>query len=321
MRSSSKLLLLLGLSAILFSSCGGDEPPVPKKEMQLSFGYDSLVFSGYQPLQTKPVKVFYYIPYVDNVRDLPILFLFHGAERNGRIAISNWKSIAEDRKIILVAPNFTSELYPSIDYQFGGVSYSSVTYKAKPEETWTYQIVEPIFSYIKEKTGNVSKTYDMSGHSAGGQWVHRYLLFMKNARVRKAVEQNAGNYTVPDPNGITDGTNWFGFPYSIRDVDVITRDHLAAYFARDMIVHVGTLDTASSRAVDSYFPDDAGSMAEGRCRFERGHFFYNRAKRVADSLGLPFKWRIVEVPGVGHNSNRMVNDALYGAGTLLYYSD
>lgn len=321
MRPSSKMLLLMGLACLLFTGCGGEEPPVPKKEMQLSFGYDSLVFTGYKPLETKPVKVFYYIPYVESVKELPILFVFHGAERNGRIAISNWKAIAEDRQIILVAPNFTSELYPSIDYQFGGVSYSTVTYKERPEETWTYKIIEPIFDYIKEKTGNVSKTYDICGHSAGGQWVHRYLLYMKDARVRKAVEQNAGNYTVPDPNGITNGTNWFGFPYSVKDVNVITREHLAAYFARDMIVHVGKLDTASSRAVDSYFPDDPGSMAEGKCRFERGHFFYNRAKRVADSLGVPFNWRIVEVPGVGHNSSRMVNHSLVGAGVLMYYSD
>ena len=101
MRPSSKMLLLMGLAGLLFTGCGGEEPPVPKKEMQLSFGYDSLVFTGYKPLETKPVKVFYYIPYVESVKELPILFVFHGAERNGRIAISNWKAIAEDRQIIL----------------------------------------------------------------------------------------------------------------------------------------------------------------------------------------------------------------------------
>ena len=33
MRPSSKMLLLMGLACLLFTGCGGEEPPVPKKEM------------------------------------------------------------------------------------------------------------------------------------------------------------------------------------------------------------------------------------------------------------------------------------------------
>ena len=318
MRNSKKLWILLGLAGLLLAGCGPDEPPVPKKEMQLSFGYDSLIFTEYKPLADKPVKVFYYIPYtLESVADAPILFVFHGAERSGSIALSNWKAVAQDKGVILVAPQFTSALYPSLAYQFGGVSYSSGSWKAKPEELWTYQIVEALFDYIKEKTCNRSKTYDIAGHSAGGQWVHRYLLFMKDARVRRGIEANAGNYTVPDPGGVFYEGNKYGFPYSISDVG-LSKEHLAAYFARDMIVHLGNCDTVTSREVDSYLPVDNGSEAQGRCRFERGHFFYDRARRVADSLGLPFNWRLVEVPGVGHSSARMVSHSTCGSGYLMY---
>ena len=38
----------------------------------------------------------------------------------------------------------------------------------------------------------------MFGHSAGGQFVHRFVQFKPNSRVNYAISANAGWYTVPD---------------------------------------------------------------------------------------------------------------------------
>ena len=314
-------ILALALFPLLFS-CGDDGPVVPKEEnkMTLSFGYDSLVFTGYAPLQDKPVKVYYVIPETGNLKTMPILFAMHGADRNGPYQIDTWRSIVEDKGVILIAPQFTKALYPEINYQYGGVSYSSSSFVAREEELWTYQIIESLFDYFKENTGNRSKTYDIWGHSAGSQFTHRFLLFMENARVRRAVSSNAGSYTFPSPDGVSYNGKSFGYPYSIKDAGR-TKEQLAKYFARDLTVHLGKADTATTREQDSQLPVSDGAEAQGKCRYERGKNFYATARHIADSVGLPFNWKLVEVPGVPHSSRRMVQTGSTGAAYLMYYAD
>src|SRR5271155_4121645 len=45
-----------------------------------------------------------------------------------------------------------------------------------------------------------SKTYYLYGHSAGGQFAHRLVLFMPNARYQRVVAANPGYYTMPQFN-------------------------------------------------------------------------------------------------------------------------
>jgi len=314
------------------------EPQEDPKEpvVKLRYGLDSITFKSYKPLSSKPFKVYSYIPDDEkfNIRTMPILFCMHGASRDGLNQIKYWKATANDKGIILLAPNFTKEVYPSLDYQLGGVSWSSSEYVPKMTELWTYNLIEAIFDYVKESTGNTSKTYYLHGHSAGGQWTHRFLLNMKNHRCAKAVESNAGYYTVPDPKGISNGTRTFCYPYSVKGMfyeeadikypldkyDYMTIDQLKKYFAMDLTVHLGTADTVTTVEQDPNLPVSDGAKAQGKCRYERGHFFYDRAKRIADSLNTPFNWKLVEVKGVGHSTSKMVNgQGTTGAAYILFY--
>ena len=61
---------------------------------------------------------------------------------------------------------------------------------------------------MKAATGNRSASYLLYGHSAGAQFVHRYLYFVPEARVAKVVAANAGWWTLPDLA--------VGFPYGLR---------------------------------------------------------------------------------------------------------
>ena len=50
--------------------------------------------------------------------------------------------------------------------------------------------------------------YHVFGHSAGGQFAHRFLMFKPNSRLDKMVASGSGWYTVPNLD--------FNFPYGFK---------------------------------------------------------------------------------------------------------
>lgn len=280
-------------------------------------GYDSVMFFGYKPLSHKPVKLYYNIPGGFSKTTMPVLFVMHGNGRTANSYLNSFKTASGSKGFIAVAPEFTKTLFSSKQYHLGWVSNSTTAFEPMDKELWTYNIIESLFDFVKEQTGNTSAKYDIWGHSAGGQFVHRFLLNMPEARVNRAIESNAGYYTVPDPKGISDGKTRYGFPYSIYDMS-IPNSQLKKYFSLNMTVHLGTADTATTQAEDPDLPVSDGAEAQGTCRFERGQFFYNRAKRVADSLGYPFNWKLEKVKGVAHSGSKMAQNSTNGAIVLLY---
>lgn len=309
--------------AVLLSSCGdpvepegngGDKPA--KKELTRG-EMDSMLFVKYEPLNGKPVTVYYYIPSEGDVTTMKVLFAMHGTGRNADDQIGYWKKTADAKGVIVIAPGFYKKYYPNLDYQYGGVSNYSDHFDARVQELWTYNIVEKVFDWLKAETGNISEQYDLWGHSAGSQFTHRFLLWMPDARVHKAITSNAGSYTFPTPDGVSyEGVN-YGFPYSISDTG-IGKEQLAKYFSRDLTVHLGTADVATTLEQDPNLPTGPGALAQGSCRFERGHNFFDCAKHIADSLGVPFNWKLVEVPNVAHSAGTMVKTANVGAAALMY---
>ncbi len=279
-------------------------------------GVDSIVYNSYPYFYNKPIKVYTYVPSGD-ITGCKVLFAMHGSTRTGLSYLNYWTSIAGKKRVIVISPCFDADQYPSSYYQLGNVSWSTSVWKGKPQYTYVYNMIESIFDYMKAELGFSAVRYDLWGHSAGGQFSHRMMLHMPESRAYRIVSSNAGYYTVPDPGGISDGAKTFAFPYSILGMDW-TRDQLAAYFARNLTVHLGTADTATTVEQDSNLPSTPGAYAQGSCRYERGKFFYARAKAVADSLGLPFRWTLVEVKGVAHSGKNMTQNTTNGAGVLLY---
>lgn len=276
------------------------------------------VYNYYAPLKHLPIDVYYYIPTTGDVTKMPILFAMHGNGRGASTLLKSWRPIAESKGVIVIAPCFAEKTYPSLDYHLGGISYSNKAYLERPYELRTYNIIEALFDMFKDKTGNTSATYDISGHSAGSQFTHRFLLNTPEARVGRAVSSNAGYYTFPIPEGIKDEAGaTYSFPYSILGMNM-PDDQLARFFARDITVHLGTADTATTTEEDEDLPVSDGAEAQGKSRFERGHYFFDRCKAQAAKMGVPFNWKLVEVPGVGHSSSSMVKAKNVGAAALLY---
>lgn len=190
---------ILSIFAVLFVFSGS----FAQDDGKFRRGGGMMVFTGYGPMKEHPVNLYYYIPTQGNIKKMRVLVSMHGAERSGRIQRGVWRNLAEEYGFIVLAPEFKHDNgYLENGYQFGWVSEDPKIFRLRPREVWTYRLIEAIFDYFKEKTGNVSETYDMFGHSAGGQFVHRYLLAMPEARVGRAVAANPGNYTYPDERGL-----------------------------------------------------------------------------------------------------------------------
>lgn len=311
--------LLIVTLLVALASCGKEKPDpwkLPPPGLLERGEPKHLRYTYYPPLAHRVVTFHYFIPATGDITTMPILFAMHGAERNGAAQITNWRNIANQRQIMVFAPQFASELYPSNDYQFAGVSYSGTGWIPKNREDWTISIIEHMFDFIKHQTGNTATQYDIWGHSAGGQFTHRLVFFLSTqGRMRMAVASNPSAWIMPTTEGY--GEENFGFPYSLRRTPY-TMDDIAIWFSKDMVVHIGTNDTATSREVDASLSMTPGAVAQGPSRYDRAHFFFNFSKDVAEKAGLPFNWRLVEVPNTGHSSSGMITRATVGAADLLY---
>ena len=308
-----RLILVLSFLALLL-------PATAQDLGQFHRGLDSLVYI-YEPLADKPIKLFYYIPTAGNVDHMPVLISFHGAERLGINPIICWQEFAERDGFIILSPEFSAKLYNENQYQFGNVFKNRKCEELNPEEKWVYSAIEPMFDFFQKETGNRVKKYSIQGHSAGGQFVHRYLLAKPDARVDIAVASNPGTWTWLSDDGsvrdYTEGTTW---PYTIKGTPFDDERHIKAYLKRYMIVHTGDMDTETSGA---HVPTDAVALAEGANRHERAKNYFEDMRAYARSHKYPFRWDIAIVGGVGHRGRSMVYGTSFrdANGKRIYRAD
>lgn len=294
------LILFVFPDKTAFAQKGKDNP--------FKRGGGVIEYNEYAPLSDKPISLFYYIPSRGNIKKMKVLFSMHGAERSGLVQRGVWRNLAEEHGFIILAPQFVHKNgYLENDYQFGGVSETAKEFVLKPEEKWTYQMIENLFDYFKECTGSTAETYDMFGHSAGGQFVHRYLLMMPNARVGIAVAGNPGNYTYPvaedlvSPNGLSADPS--GWPFSFKNTPFATDERLRAFFKRNLVILVGTKDT---ELMKEGTPENAVALLQGKHRHERGWNYFIMGQNIARAKGFEFNWKIQDVPEAGHSSAHLV---------------
>jgi hypothetical protein len=132
------------------------------------------------------------------------------------------------------------------------------------------------------------------GFSGGAQFVHRLVLFVPEARFRRAVAASAGRYAFP---------TWSArFPYGLAGSPV-ERGELAKAFSRDLVVLLGDRDI-----VDRERERDA--MMQGTNRFARGLRFFATATEEAIRLDVPLRWQLRIVHDVEHAPVPMVRAAL-----------
>ncbi len=259
---------------------------------RLGTGVGTFRFEGWAG---PPLRVWYRVPETVHPTT-PVLLVMHGMNRDADRYRDQWLTLAERHGFILVVPEFDAARFPgSTAYNLGNV----VDGKGREEspERWSFAAVEPLFDHVRTLTGTRVDRYEMYGHSAGAQFVHRYLMFVPDARVGKAVVANAGWYTMPDRNA--------RFPYGLAGSGV-TPPALIAALARPMAVFVGTADNDRGHAGLRRTPE---AMRQGPHRVARGEAFHLRGREAARLEGVAFGWTLRYVDGAAHDNAAMASAA------------
>lgn len=284
----SRTLLVIICSVFLTSCFDDDVIPTPGEEQKFLPGKGVLTYAEYSPLKDKPIKIHYNIPTDGNMANMPVLFVFPGQERNADDYLKAWTTESDKRKFMVFVFEFPEAYYSSSAYNEGGLFVGNVL---QGQSNWTFSLIEPVFNKIVKDTGAKADGYDMWGHSAGAQFCHRFLTFMPNTKVKRLVSANAGWYTMPNVD--------IDYPYGLKNTNVGS-GQLKTLFGKKLIVCLGTADTSRDGLNTT-----AGAEAQGINRFERGKFYFSESKSISSGLGYDFNWEKIEVPGVGHDYEKM----------------
>ena len=295
----SRILLLISSFFFLSTGCRTPDPldtSIPEGFL-LDRGRGDFSVRGLA--NENNLNVFYTIPDFGELESMPVLIVIHGADRNAPAYREAWVEEARNRGCLVFVPEFTASDFPnSPAFQQGGILNTSGN--PAPIEDRTTAIIEPLFDSIQSQLGYPVSQYDLWGHSAGAQFVHRTVMFEGGqTRVHRAIAANAGWYTVPDDN--------VAFPYGMANSGLTTGE-LGAAMSVDLTVHLGELDNEFSATAWQ------GAYAQGDSRIERGHHFFDRASQSASENGHNLEWNLSVVAGVGHNHVKMAQ----AAAELLY---
>jgi len=218
-----------------------------------------------------------------------VTFVLHGKLRNAAEYLEPWVPWAAEADQIVLAPCFDREGWPGgRGYNLGNVFSGSG--RRLPERQWAFTVVEALHERTREDFGLDDEQFALWGHSAGGQFVHRFLLLKPRAQVRVAIASGCGWFTVPDLD--------VGFPYGLRHPALpFTDEHARALVQKPLVLMRATLDTIR----DSDLRTTRRADAQGCNRYVRAGHMHAAGKAI--DAGSP--WRLLDVPGVGHDGARM----------------
>jgi poly(3-hydroxybutyrate) depolymerase len=258
-------------------------------------GAGSFSFVDEQGDPSRQITVYTYLPERLKPSAAPIVFVMHGHGKNAKGYRDTWIEHADKYQFMVVAPLFDKEQWGGADY-----SYASVVAKdgkLQAASMWSFNLIEHLFDLIKRSTGNQNSTYFIYGHSEGGQFVHRLVLFLPEARYARAVAANPGWYTMP--------TFDVKFPYGL-DGSPATEASLKKSLGREFVLMLGDRDTDPNHKDLRKTPE---AMAQGVNRFERGQDYFKEARQRAAELKCTLGWHIQVVPGVAHQNSEMSGPA------------
>jgi hypothetical protein len=244
------------------------------------------------PASGHPITVWFCRP-SSITADTRIVFVMHGSQsETARQACEIASPYLQPLNAIVLAPQFSEEYFPGDAYMFGNMVDAAGG--VLPKSMWAFTVIERLFDLARETVSLDRREYDIVGFSGGAQFVHRLVLFVPEARVRRAVAASAGRHAFP---------SWSErFPYGLAG-SPIERTVLPTVFSRDLVVLLGDRDTSDRER-------EPGATAQGASRFARGLRFFATATDEAAALQAPFRWELRIAHGVDHSPVPMVRAAL-----------
>ncbi len=233
--------------------------------------------------------------YLPTKRDTatPIVIVMHGASRDVPRYYTDWKALAEAQGFIVVVPYFSKQQFPgAAAYNLGNVFDRNMG-KKNPAATWTFSAIEPMFDEVVKRVGGVQESYVLYGHSAGSQFVHRFMYYLPEARASQFIAANAGWYTMPDFS--------VGYPYGLKNSG-IKEEALPQILSQPLVLLQGSADIDVNASKLRKTPE---AERQGSNRLARGKTMYREGKARAEELGTDFNWQLHVVDGADHDNAKM----------------
>lgn len=130
-----------------------------------------------------PIPVYYYRP-ATWTEDQPIFISFPDVTRRAEKFERNMESLAVKYNMLIACPEFSTKKYPGARwYQEGNVQdKEGEEGTIQPRNHWSFDAVSHIVAAVRARTHAKGKVI-IFGHSAGGQFMHRYSLLDGRADV------------------------------------------------------------------------------------------------------------------------------------------
>lgn len=250
------------------------------------------------------------------------VLVVHGASRDARGYATSMMMAAdiagESATTAVVAPHFATDsegaanplrlTWGSQGWKQGDLSRST----NRPFRISTFEVADEVLAAMKAAFPNASDVL-VIGHSAGGQFINRYVSAAAVPASRYIVA-NPSSYVYWDRTRFLDGgwreptvqeqeacPEWNTYKYGLDGLNTYmtgigTAAMRANTISRTISLLLGEADVLQDSALDTYCP----AMMQGQHRLERGQRY---AVHVQRSLGTVLP--ITTVPGVGHSARDM----------------
>ncbi len=249
----------------------------------------------------------------------PILLVLPGAGRNSDGYSDAWIDAACASGTFVAALGYSEEDYDFAAYNMGGtisnlhfdnpssarVSETATTITlddadirfdvvtSRPD--WIFDDFDRVFEQLVQITGSEADTYDIFGHSAGGQILHRFAIFAPRSKARIIIAANSGFYTFPDLSQ--------AMPTGLEGVG-LTETDLTHAFGAHLVLMLGALDN-SNQSGGTLLHTPHIDQSQGLGRLDRGQRFYAHSRQEAERVGAAFQWQFQIIDGKGHDYRAM----------------
>lgn len=294
-------------------------------EIKIENGSGQYLIEGGKGYQDKVIRVYYHRPQ-NFTPDSPILLVIPGSGRDADEYRDSWIKASEKYGLLILSPKYAEQEYNFGAYHLGGVLHSMnlkscITRKENSniveldepnfryeinsnEEEWIFNDFDRLFDGAVAAIGSSQTMYDIFGHSAGGQILHRMVLFHPHSKANRILASNSGFYTMPDHKS--------EMPFGLEQTPVNVQE-LKSSFGNKLVLFLGELDNENesgglllrSPTVDK----------QGLHRLARGKYFYKEGKLKAERMNTPFNWKLEVIPNTGHDFRKMgaaAAEYLYG---------
>ena len=216
------------------------------------------------------MRVFTYVP--DTFApESPVLIVMHGVKRDADRYRDAWRDIAAKTNTLLLVPEFSNEMWPkSWGYNVGNMQTKGG--QKIPRDAWSFTAIERAFDKAVALSGSTRSGYKLYGHSAGAQFVHRFIMFTGGPRVERAVAANAGWYTLPHKDDT--------LPYGLDGINVAD-ETLREAFSVPLTILLGEDDNDPN---SKYLRRTPEALAQGAHRLARGASYLAAAQLTAQQM-------------------------------------